>query len=245
MSNYFDDLKLLKDAEYENKVVAFIDIMGMKQQINNSNKPDDLFMYTAIMSTWKNSPFAANEFKIVSFSDCMYIIADKDKTTSLFWLLAHFAHCMLFDDSIKERDETNNSCTDIQLEHCHKIRGGVTFGKVYTFDTAVFGSAAIRAYTLECKEAVYPRILVDKATFDEAKISLDNSYVVKDSDDRYFFDFMAFNKQNNNQQIHNALRFLNKLIEYVNHEIQVAFSTNNAKLIGQLEWYVRYLEKYK
>ena len=78
MNSYFEDMKLLKDAEYENKVVAFIDIMGMKQLIINSEKPYDLFMYTAITATWKHCPFA-DDFKIISFSDCMYIIADKDK----------------------------------------------------------------------------------------------------------------------------------------------------------------------
>lgn len=36
MNNYFNELKQLKDAEYEDKVVAFIDIMGMKQLIINS-----------------------------------------------------------------------------------------------------------------------------------------------------------------------------------------------------------------
>ncbi|MFR1841245.1 MAG: hypothetical protein ACLUV3_00250 [Oscillospiraceae bacterium] len=244
MNKYIEELSLLEEAEYENKVVAFIDIMGMKQLIINSEKPDDLFMYNAIISTWKYSPFP-DGFKIISFSDCMYIIADENRITELFGLLAHFSHCMLFNDSTKEMDETNKNCTDIQFHHCHKIRGGITFGKVYTFDTAVFGKAAIKAYGLECNEAVYPRIIVDKSAFDDVHISLESSYVVQDSDGRYFFDFMAFNKHNNNQQIHKDLCFLNKLIEFVNHEIHDAFSTNNAKLIGQLEWYARFLEKYK
>lgn len=244
MNNYFDDLKKLNNAQYEDKIVAFVDIMGMKQLIINSQKPSDLFMYTAITATWKNCPFT-KEFKIVSFSDCMYIIADKEKLNDLFWLLAHFSHCMLFDDSTKEMDETKNICTDIHFEHCHKVRGGITFGKICTFDTSVFGSAAINAYSLECKEAVNPRILIDKPAFDAANISLSNCNIVKDSDERYYFDFMGFNKQNNNQQIHNDFHFVNKAIEFVNREIQDAISTNNEKLIGQLKWYVQYLENYK
>lgn len=242
MNNYFNELKQLKDAEYEDKVVAFIDIMGMKQLIINSQKPNDLSMYTAITTTWKNCPFA-KEFKIISFSDCMYIIADKDKINDLFWLLAHFSHCMLFDDSEKPMDIQNNICTDIQPNHCHKIRGGITFGKVYTFDTAVFGKAAIRAYSLESKEAVYPRILIDSDAFDKSLFS--HEYIVQDIDGKYYFDFMKFNLLNNNQQIHNDLPFVKTLIEFVNREIQGAFSRSDAKLIGQLEWYVRFLEKYK
>ena len=65
MNNYFDDLKRLNNAQYEDKIVAFVDIMGMKQLIINSQQPSDLFMYTAITATWKNCPFA-KEFKIVS-----------------------------------------------------------------------------------------------------------------------------------------------------------------------------------
>lgn len=244
MNDYFNELNKLKNAKYEDKIVAFIDVMGMKQLIINSQNPDDLFMYTVITATWKECPFA-KDFKIISFSDCMYIIADKNKITDLFWLLAHFSHCMLFDDSLKERDEEKNICTDIQINNCHKIRGGITFGKVYTFDTAVFGSAAIKAYNLENEKAVYPRILVDKSTFEQADISIDNLFIIKDSDEQYYFDFMAFNKENNNQQVRNDFNLIDKLIEFVKKEIQDAFSTGNAKLIGQLEWYVRYLDKYK
>ena len=242
MNNYFDDLKKLNNAQYEDKIVAFVDIMGMKQLIINSQQPSDLFMYTAITATWKNCPFA-KEFKIISFYDCMYIIADKDKITELFWLLAHFSHCMLFDDSTKTMDETNNSCTAIQIKHCHKIRGGITFGKVFTFDTAVFGSAAIKAYALESKEAVYPRILIDSDAFDKSLFS--HEYIVQDTDNKYYFDFMKFNLLNNNPQIHNNFPFVKTLIEFVNQEIQEAFSRSDAKLIGQLEWYVQFLEKYK
>lgn len=41
------------------------------------------------------------------------------------------------------------------------FRGGITYGKVVHTDKMLFGPAMNKAYSLESKTAVYPRIIID------------------------------------------------------------------------------------
>jgi hypothetical protein len=50
------------------------------------------------------------------------------------------------------------------------LRGGIAVGNIYHDDKAVFGPALNRAYELESKVAVVPRIVVDKEVMSIGKI---------------------------------------------------------------------------
>ena len=241
MNDSMSYMQEIQNADYEDKVVAFIDIMGVKKLIEQSQKPSDLLMYSTIICNFQN--FTMNgKIKIVSFSDCMYIISDKENINDLLSFISFLAHFLMFDDSIK-----NSDYSDIDMNHCHKIRGGITYGKIYSIGNMVIGDAALRAYELESKIAVYPRILLDANTFNK-DILLEDHFsdsCVKDDDGNFYFDYIQFNKLSGSEQILNEFQLIDRVIEFVKKEKDVAFNTNNAKLIGQLEWFIRYLEKKK
>ena len=50
--NYMNDLlemmRFIENAAYEEKLVAFIDIMGMSDKISSSKEPRDFLMYNTI-----------------------------------------------------------------------------------------------------------------------------------------------------------------------------------------------------
>lgn len=45
-------------------------------------------------------------------------------------------------------------------------RGGVSYGSFYSDDNIIFSSALVKAYILESKTAIYPRIVIDKKLID-------------------------------------------------------------------------------
>jgi hypothetical protein len=67
----------------------------------------------------------------------------------------------------------------------HLVRGGLTAGQIFHTDKAVFGPALNRAYELESKIAVFPRIVVDPEWLHLFK---DYSFIVTEQD-VHFFDF--------------------------------------------------------
>jgi hypothetical protein len=49
------------------------------------------------------------------------------------------------------------------------VRGGVSYGNIYSSSDRIFGPALVAAYELESKYALYPRIAVDPRLLEELK----------------------------------------------------------------------------
>lgn len=79
------------------------------------------------------------------------------------------------------------------------IRGGLTVGELYHDENIVYGPAMIRAYEMENKMAIYPRIIVDMKAFaqycsnyidDSVKTSKILSLIECDQDGMLFIDML-------------------------------------------------------
>lgn len=57
------------DVTYKKRIVAFVDVMGMRNRIAQSSKPQDFKMYATILSMFENQPFAEGKIHISAFSD--------------------------------------------------------------------------------------------------------------------------------------------------------------------------------
>ena len=69
---------------------------------------------------------------------------------------------------------------------------------------------------------------------------LSKYHLVKENENDYFYiDFLGY--------MLNGKKFndIAERIDFIKDELNTAMKANNAKLAGQLLWYVRYLEKYK
>lgn len=71
------------------------------------------------------------------------------------------------------------------------VRGGITIGDFYIDDTIVWGPALLRAYELEDKLAIYPRIILDETVTSVLSIStIKNDFVRVDKDGFRFLNYM-------------------------------------------------------
>jgi hypothetical protein len=73
------------------------------------------------------------------------------------------------------------------LDLGHPLRGGIACGLVYHEDDIVVGPALVRAYELESKTAIHPRIIFDP----EMKMNEPTSFVLTDIDGVKYVDVLS------------------------------------------------------
>jgi hypothetical protein len=71
------------------------------------------------------------------------------------------------------------------------LRGGITIGQLYIDEIMVWGEALVKAYYLEDKVALYPRVILDSNVISEIKDdSVLSEYIRKDFDDLTFLNYL-------------------------------------------------------
>lgn len=157
---------------YKKCIVIFLDILGTQ----NRERFEELYKINNIFHSKLEDNLKNNERSVIykrtihTFSDCAYIIYDykdniKDtrKDIGLLTRVSIFNTIILVQNLLKEG---------------FLVRGGISFGDVYyeTERSLFFGPAINKAYQLESKEAIYPRILLSNEIVAIFKRSIYNSF---------------------------------------------------------------------
>lgn len=143
---------------YKNGLVVFIDVLGTRSTPDFDRK---LFIHNLWHDSAKDIEERGSLFeemrtlerKVFSFSDCAYYIytfnerASKERRNSM----AAFNEVLQSLASVLQKI----------MEKGFFIRGGATLGDVYVDNKGMFGPAVERAYELESKCAIYPRIILE------------------------------------------------------------------------------------
>ncbi|EOX3361633.1 hypothetical protein ACPFT2_003614, partial [Vibrio cholerae] len=175
----------LGGSVYTKKCVAFIDILGfgalVEQSENDLNIVENIHRALMSMSTKSLKDSVEPELNIENipagkvkdarrtldyltthikrmysleisyFSDCVVISADAENSMS----------CQMLFDTI------GKFALRLWGENNLVLRGGVTIGNLHhTENGPVFGPAMNRAYQIESKEAVTPRLLIDRECYE-------------------------------------------------------------------------------
>ncbi len=173
-------MRLIKAVEneiiYEDKCVAYFDILGFKSLINNSQ--DISKRMIALIRNCAESAFGSTQeiyrlFKehisIKAFSDNFCISTDYNLQNVLL-LIQSLAYVQRY----------------FALEGVF-IRGGLSFGKHYENEWMIFSKGLIKSYQIE-KYEDYPRIVVDNALIEY--IENNSQYIIQMSDNKYFIDYL-------------------------------------------------------
>jgi hypothetical protein len=139
-------------SHYEDRVIAYFDILGWKEIIVESiQDPRKLVMIEKALARGERLRRAFDGeryFEISQFSDHIVISApaDTDYAHSISRLVSHV-------------------CLDL-LKNDFLIRGAIACGKLVHIKEKIYGPALAEAYWLESTVAVYPRILVASSASD-------------------------------------------------------------------------------
>jgi hypothetical protein len=150
---------------YRPAIVSFIDILGFRELVRTSTVDDIL---RSVRLTQKIA--ASGDEKIVrkagleSLSNWTRTFAFSDSIVRVRPYDAEFNEGALFREVIDLVHAQANLVNDGVL-----IRGGMTVGKVFFENNAVFGPAVIRAYDLEAQYANVPRIVIGPEIFRELR----------------------------------------------------------------------------
>ena len=126
------------------------------------------------------------------------------------------------------------------------MRGGIAIGNLYCNEDFIIGKSLSKAYTLESKEAIYSRILVDKDIPNDKFCHESNNlkrFLEKDTDGNFMLDYLVYTDNT-------ALSYGTKednLLTHKNILLEKLSSTNSEtikeKILSIILYHNRYCEK--
>jgi hypothetical protein len=169
--------------EYQNRVVAFIDVLGSAEFAEQSD----------------GSPAARAKIGKLITADKLFEQFVRKNLGSLGVAFAFFSDSFVLsmhaDRVLYLVRETGNFCRYLLLQGL-LCRGAITAGSLYHHERIVVGPALVRAYRSEQCAAIYPRVILDDAAMeywteefapDSAHPSFE-SLVKLDRDGQHFID---------------------------------------------------------
>lgn len=203
----------IRSMTKSNKLVAFIDILGFKSKVENDLEGASILPFIIKRQT----DLAKKEIKVFMFSDCVYLVCEKDKFDVLVELISCIQLHLLNGSPKAYGNGSGQRLTDINL-----IRGAITYGEVLDYNNEklniLLGKAVNEAYVLESEKAQFPRVILDEKL---AKClqndNINESSFKKDKDDQYYLDFLEYfhhkgTWKDNEQWIDEKIRYIDEKI---------------------------------
>ncbi len=147
--------------------VAFIDILGFKNLVNNESMNDVIKLFRGIdysnkhtgIYKYENYELKAviprNELHYRIMSDSVVIYINSDVKNALYGLILY---CSRLQGYLLTGYKEPIMC-----------RGGIALGELYADGEILFGKGLVKAYIFESQSAVYPRIVIPMNLVDECQ----------------------------------------------------------------------------
>jgi hypothetical protein len=239
-----------ESLKYEERIVAFLDVLGWGHAIAQSAHSPDLVQKLGIamqgigahvkMNAWQREHGWDGDPMITHFSDSVLIsvAVHRFAKDQLEWMLRGVVQGLLFAGFF--------------------VRGAVAYGPLIHREALVYGPALIEAYRLESTEAKAPRIILDesiaRAWGDGVPIQDRSGTLLghhrtwrQDDDGRFFFDYMPdplnifrFGPRQIDAGLASHMKRCRELISQGLLE-----HANNARVLSKYEWLAKYYEKVR
>jgi len=217
--------------KYERRLIAFIDILGFKEIVKQSesdhSKIDLIYSVLNYLKDWEiperwDLKFLEIEEDAQKRGVTNFDIRGKTNTTS-------FSDSIVVSVSVEENVNEMVSTLIVNLSNIGAIllekgiliRGGLTIGNIIHYDNGtVFGQGLIDAFMLETKSAKFPRIILSDKLLSELNYPLEskrNRYPYHQYLDRYADGCVGFHQMIHYQVIENWTEMTSEiLIESLN-----------------------------
>lgn len=244
---------MVNKAIYEKRIVAFVDILGFKTMIEDSEIDIELRKKIKKAVEFIRESARTEEDsvrKVSTFSDSA-VISYRLKESSLFYLLLDIIRLQLGLGALGIM-----------------IRGGIAIGDCYHDGNIIFGPAMNEAYRLESKVAKWPRVVIMPNTLELAlRETIDRNpygmvydleeiksllkvdeYKIEEDDDLFFVDFLRQSEElvEFGDEYYNWLRdFRQSLIDGLNRyssandDLEIS-KTEADKVFKKYRWLLNY-----
>jgi hypothetical protein len=216
----------MQKIKYEQRIIAFIDILGFKELVNKSKNDETILQIIyesldrmhVIKMAVDSDKDELTKPKVSIFSDNIVISSlagSKESILGVFW------NCMYLQISLLVRGVY--------------LRGGISSGELYHDNNFVVGPALIKAYELESKYAIYPRIVLDDC------IDYNNNFLMStDFDGIRYLDILGnigFWEKAFKERGIDIVRSLEKIV------LQDLNKTSNIGIKAKYTWLLNYIQK--
>lgn len=226
-------------AKYENRLVAYIDILGFSKLIAMSEtEPDRVPWMINILNAIKSNEGIKNKFgedldirmEFTAFSDC-FVLSSR-----------------ILEDPVNTALYQITLICSLLLRAGLFARGAIVEGHLFHRGNIVFGPGLLDAYSKEQKEAIYPRIIVSSNLIEryyrEIKVPEVNKIVNKwsstllrtDNDNNCYLDTIfsvPFSLKNADEKEHIELT-------KIHVEKQIEENKNNSDILKKYAWFKEY-----
>lgn len=217
------------DRKTEEYIIAFIDFLGTTNLICSDSQNDslnymhNLYQFSIDISKKLDKP-ESDDLVIKVFSD--NIVLAKKLSTDKEQRYKDIA-CLI-------KAAARFQITSVSEGVGYLVRGGITIGDLFVDEMMVYGKALVKAYGLESKTAIYPRIVFDKKTAYEIK-KYENllSFINEDFDGVDFLNYL------------NNCYFMGEYLQNAFQKMKFeASKKTNERILQNLNWHKNYVNKY-
>jgi hypothetical protein len=218
--------------QYNEKLVAWLDVLGMRNRIRDFKKHDAEEILTTMGRFQKyvrnscESLEETGQVKYMQISDGFIIVSEFDCLGKICEILCQIQWKILVNDNML-------------------LRGALTSGKIQITDDdpkLIVGPAFVEAFAMESENAIFPRIIISNDLYQAAKLD----FIVEDSDHFYFLDFLEYvikTENYNSKQLIHDLR-TSKVIEYIKTEYNNSIETDK-RIAQKYGWLISKLTARK
>lgn len=234
---------------YENRVTAFIDLLGFKDLLSktidnkNNDVPEEIDKiyeaYRSIREVWNLDEKDSTRGKrvpkdskmITTFSDCLVISFRTEEESGVFYTLLELKWMIM------------------RLIYKGILcRGAITHGKLIHTPEVLFGPALAEAYLLESKAALYPRVILHKDIIDIGKMNRVNrhssdkereyveSLLEKDTDGMYYIDYFIKAAEELDDPLYDFPEYLNALGGHIRKGLMGSSSIYKSDIKVKYRW---------
>lgn len=219
---------MLQKGKEKDYYVSFIDILGFNSIIDSAQEERDEVVFATKYIYETIAEKAREDLGIFTFTDCVYVVAEEEKLPCMLEFISSVQ--MVFLNASKL-----DPIVELKQRRLFLLRGSITKGKALVDQAnGILGGQAInKAYELESKNAIYPRIILDPIIIKE---NLD--YFICDIDGMMYFDFIKFYQSKNNE---NGMSYLKDVWKYIREFVE----KNDYDWVNQkYNWFSNYIGKY-
>ncbi|WP_427501078.1 hypothetical protein ACQE3E_21915 [Methylomonas sp. MED-D] len=206
---------------YRDAVVTFIDILGFREIVMTS-EPDVVRRKLTAIKRFAVPRSVASEDEeefepiTIQFSDSIVRVRPVDTETNQMYPIGIVFHELL--DMVHAQGEL--------VKEGVLLRGGIAYGQIHYDGSVLYGPALIKAYDLESKYAVHPRIVVEPELISELK---SNQYL-----------------QSKHNSLEQELEYIEKLLRQNDDGIWfVDYIRAVASELDEIEMYPEFLEDHR
>ncbi len=180
-----------KKPQYEQRLVLFLDILGFREIVDGTvGDPKALQAVIAAVDSISElrEPDIHESKQVSQFSDSIVVSFAISEESAVFWLVNDVA------------------LTIVSLVgQGFLLRGGVTIGEMVHTEEYLLGPALVRAYEMESKEAINPRVIFDPEILNvarryhgdqhspEQEVQYVLDLLTEDADGKLYYDFVSWN----------------------------------------------------